>query len=62
MQTIEGTKFYDTFDLVKKLPLSRLTILKYLKEGRIKAKKIGSTWQVTEAHFQEYLKGSENDK
>ena len=60
MKVIKEIEFYEVKDLTKILNLSRQTIEKYLKEGRIKAKKIGVKWLVSAGQLNEYLEGAEN--
>lgn len=54
---ILGIKYYDANELVKIIGLSKNTILLYLKKGKIKGRKFGTKWFVTEEHLEEFLKG-----
>ena len=58
---INGVTKYSVKDLSKKLPLSQLTIRKYIREGIIPGgQKIGQGWYVSKEDLKAYLQG--NDK
>jgi hypothetical protein len=57
MKEISGIKFLEVPDIVKELSSSRITVLKYLREGRIHGAKIGRRWLVTEDNFRAFLRG-----
>jgi predicted site-specific integrase-resolvase len=42
---------YDLKDLSKKLKISIRTLRKYIKAGKLKAKKIGKAYYITEHNF-----------
>lgn len=44
------------------LGVSRTTIIKYIKQKKIRAFKVGNAWRVTEEAFKEYIKESENNQ
>lgn len=46
---------YSVDDLHKQLGLSKLTIRTYLREGRIRGRKLGVQWYVTEQALHEYF-------
>ena len=55
MIAIINTKLYSVEDLVTLLKLSDRTVRAYLREGKIKARKIGLRWRVTEANLKKFL-------
>jgi excisionase family DNA binding protein len=46
---------YSVDDLHKQLGLSKMTIRAYLREGKIRARKLGVQWYVTEEALREYF-------
>jgi len=50
---------YDLKDLQEKLQISRVTALKLLGSGKIKAQKIGRQWWVNEEDLIAYLEGKQ---
>jgi len=55
MKEIGDLKLFDVQDLAKKLDLNIQTVRRFLKEGRIKGKKVGKKWFVTEEHLRKYF-------
>jgi excisionase family DNA binding protein len=45
-----------TADVAKALGVSEADVLATLEKGELKGKRIGSTWRVTKAALDEYLK------
>jgi len=52
-------KVYKVNDLIDILGVTRVTIIKYIKKGRIKGFKIGNSWRVTEEALLNFIKESE---
>lgn len=52
-------KVYKVNDLIDILGVTRVTIIKYIKNGRIKGFKIGNSWRVTEEALLNFIKESE---
>lgn len=52
---IGSLKLYSVDDLHQKLGLSKMTIRAYLREGKIRARKLGVQWYVTEEALREYF-------
>ena len=50
-------KVYTVPELVKLLQLTPQSVRKYLKDGRIKAQKVGTKWLVSEEAIREFLMG-----
>ena len=60
MQEINGIKFHEIKDLIDICDISEITIRRYIKKGKIKARKIKARWLVTEEHLNEFLTGADN--
>jgi len=54
---IGSLTLYSVDDLHEKLGLSKMTIRAYLREGKIRARKLGVQWYVTEEALREYFDG-----
>ena len=52
---LKGDPVYNVKDLEKKLKLSKKTIRHYIKTGRLKAKKIGKAYLITETNLIKFL-------
>lgn len=52
---IGSLKLYSVDDLNEKLGLSKMTIRAYLREGKIRGRKLGVQWYVTEEALREYF-------
>ncbi|RXM73649.1 hypothetical protein DP144_13860 [Clostridium tetani] len=50
-------KVYTVPELVKLFQLNPQSVRKYLKEGRLKGRKVGTKWLVTEESIREFLNG-----
>lgn len=48
-------KVYTIEELVEVLQVTRRTIYNYLKDGKLKAVKMGKYWRVTEKQLEEFL-------
>ncbi|MDZ7772750.1 MAG: helix-turn-helix domain-containing protein [Balneolaceae bacterium] len=48
---------YSVDDLHERLDLSKMTIRAYLREGRIRGRKLGVQWYVTEEALRDYFDG-----
>ena len=48
-------KLYSINEVCEILQLTRRTIYTYIKEGRLKAVKIGKYWRVTKENLQEFI-------
>lgn len=49
---------YTVNDLMDILQVSRRTILKYIKDKKIKAFKLGYDWRITKKHLEEFIEDS----
>jgi len=61
MKQIGDIKFYDVQEIAKIFDMTPQSIRKFLKEGRIKGRKVGTRWYVTEEAIRDYLMGVDND-
>ncbi|GAI59920.1 unnamed protein product [marine sediment metagenome] len=53
--TIRGEKYYLVTDLVKILPLTKNTIRAYIRHGKIKGKKLGKIFYVSNTDLRIFL-------
>lgn len=52
-----GTVYFTVKDMEKWLPIKAWTIDRYLRNGKIKGRKIGKKWYVTRQEFYKFLEG-----
>jgi len=52
-------KVYDLKEVVKLLGLNIQTVRQYIKEGKLKASKVGTHYMVTEEAIKDFLKATE---
>lgn len=55
---LEDLKLYTLTELEPILGITHRTLLTYMKEGKIKGKKIAKKWRVTEDALREFLDGA----
>lgn len=55
MVQIGDIRAYDVYEIAKMFDMAPQSIRKFLKQGRIKARKFGTKWYVTEEAIREYL-------
>ena len=55
MVQIGDIRAYDVYEIAKMFDMTPQSIRKFLKQGRIKARKFGTKWYVTEDAMREYL-------
>ena len=58
---IKGEEYYLVKDLADILPIEVDTIRMYLREGRIRGKKIGILWYVSSRDLRRFLDGRSSD-
>ena len=56
---VGGLVLYDVETLSKLLDVQERTIRKYLREGRLKGRKLARKWYITEESLQAYFEQSE---
>lgn len=54
-------KVYDLDDLVKLLKMNIQTLRIYIKEGKLKASKVGRKYIITEENLKEFLEATQID-
>lgn len=60
MATKEPIRVYTLDEVAEVLKITRRTLYAYVKEGKLKAVKIGREWRVSEAALQDFInKGTE---
>ncbi len=62
MIQIGDIKAYDVQELAKLFDMTPQSVRKFIREGRIKGRKVGTRWYVTEEAIRDYLMGVDNDK
>ena len=55
---IGDTTYYSIGEISRIFGITTLTIAKYCRSGKLKGKKIGGTWVITESNLKQFL---END-
>ena len=61
MKRFGDIKLYDVQEIARIFDMTPQSVRKYFKEGRIKARKVGTRWYVTEEAIRDYLMGVDND-
>lgn len=60
MATKEPIRVYTLDEVAEALKITRRTLYTYVKEGKLKAVKIGREWRVSDAALQDFInKGTE---
>lgn len=52
--------YYSVTDLIDILEVTRRTVLKYIKKGKLRAFKLGNQWRVTEEELQKFINRNSN--
>ena len=47
---------FDVQELAKKFNINRVTVRNYMRTGRLKGRKVGKKWYITEEALQDYFK------
>jgi len=61
MKQFGDIKFYDVQEIARIFDMTPQSIRKFIREGRIKGRKVGTRWYVTEEAIRDYLMGVDND-
>ena len=56
---MEAFKLYTLSELEDILGVTHRTLLEYVKKGKLKARKIGGKWKVTEENLRLFINGEE---
>jgi len=62
MKQFGDIKLYDVQEIARIFDMTPQSIRKFFKTGRIKARKVGTRWYVTEEAMREFLLGIDNEK
>lgn len=54
-------RYYTVEQVAELLTMHPKTIQRYIREGKLKAKKVGKSWRIYEQDLREYMKGSDVD-
>jgi len=54
---IKGEEYYLVKDLIEILPLTKDSIKLYLRQGKIRGRKIGTRWYVSNTDLRSFLDG-----
>lgn len=57
---IGDIKLYSVIELSKKLNVTPLTLRTYIKQGRLKGRKVGGRWLLSENSLREFFNSSNN--
>ena len=60
--TIGELKLFSVDELAETLNVTRLTIRTYCREGRLRARKVGNRWFVSEESLKEYFNNPSSGK
>lgn len=55
-------EYYTPEEAANKLKLARRTVYRWLREGRIKGRKMGQLWRIPESELNRLLGGEQNGK
>jgi len=61
MKRFGDIKLYDVQEIARIFDMTPQSVRKYFKEGRIKARKVGTRWYVTEEAMREFLLGEQTE-
>ena len=59
MKQFGDIKLYDVQEIAKIFDMTPQSVRKFFKTGRIKARKVGTRWYVTEEAMREFLLGEQ---
>ena len=59
MVEIAGKRYYTTQEIAEKLSLNIETVRRWIKSGKLKAKKIGRTYYIEESELLKLFEGNE---
>lgn len=50
-------QLYTSLEIAEKLSLNPQTVLRFIREKKLRAVKVGRSYRIKQAHLDEYLKG-----
>lgn len=53
---------YDLNELAEKLDVTKLTLMNYIKKGKLIGRKLGGIWYVSEKSLEKFFDEPENEK
>lgn len=56
-ERLDGLRHYSLTELEGVVGVSHRTLMRYVKDGKLKAVKIGGKWRVSEANLKAFLNG-----
>lgn len=62
MTELKEIKLYNIRETAEILGVTTRTLQTYIKNGRIKARKIGRGWKFTEQNINEFINGTDNNQ
>lgn len=62
MTELKEIKLYNIKETAELLGVTTRTLQTYIKNGRIKARKIGRGWKFTEQSINEFVNGTDNNE
>ena len=62
MIKLETTTAYTTIETAKILHKNPDTVRRYIRDGKLKAQKVGNTWYVTDRTLTEFVTGERPEK
>lgn len=60
-KAVAGETLYTIPELQELLGLSDRSLRAYFREGRLKGRKIGKSWHITEEHLRAFLRSTEQE-
>lgn len=58
-KSLIGLRYYTLKEVGEIVGRNRTTLFRYIKQGKLKAVKIGQGWRVSEEDLREFLKGTD---
>ena len=58
---IGDTTYYPIREISRMFGITTLTLAKYCRSGKLKGKKIGGTWVITESNLKQFLGNDEEE-
>ena len=59
LANLEAYKLFTLTELEEILGVTHRTLLEYVKQGKLKARKIGGKWKVTEENLKAFINGED---
>ncbi len=59
--TLDGVQLYTLAEISKSLDITTRTLLTYIKNGKLKAVKLGGKWRVSGDNLRSFINGGESE-